>query len=52
MQQLPRHSGAGYSIECCLYTLNLSYPCKSDVLQGKFVALARDLLPAWRAWWK
>ena len=46
MQQLLRHTGPGYGIERCLYMLNPHYVCQSDVLQGKFVCDAADLLPA------
>ena len=46
MQQMLRHTGPGYGIERCLYMLNPSYSCQSDILQGKFVADVRDLLPA------
>jgi hypothetical protein len=46
VQALLRHSGPGYGIERCLYMLNPGYPCQSDILQGKFVADAYDLLPA------
>lgn len=46
MQQLLRHTGPGYGIERCLYLLNPTYPCQSDILKGKFVSDIRDLLPA------
>jgi hypothetical protein len=45
LQQLLRHTGPGYGIERCLYMLNPSYPCQSDILQGRFVTDIRDLLP-------
>jgi hypothetical protein len=45
LQQLLRHTGPGYGIERCLYMLNPDYHCQSEILQGKFVAQIRDLLP-------
>ncbi len=46
MQQLLKHTAPGYGIERCLYMLNPTYPCLSEILQGNFVQNIRDLMPA------
>ena len=33
LQQLLRHTGPGYGIERCLYTMNPDYHCQSEILQ-------------------
>lgn len=46
MQQMLRHTAPGYGIERCLYLLDPSYPCRSDIVKGIVVNGIRDLLPA------
>tara|TARA_B100000676_G_scaffold313544_1_gene397039 strand:+ start:59601 stop:61640 length:2040 start_codon:yes stop_codon:yes gene_type:complete len=46
MQHLLKSTAAGYGVERCLYMLNPTYPCQSEVLLGKYVQNIRDVLPA------
>jgi hypothetical protein len=46
MQHLLKHTAPGYGIERCLYMLNPTYPCLSEILHDNYVRNIRDLMPA------
>jgi hypothetical protein len=46
MQHLLKHTAPGYGVERCLYMLNPTYPCLSEILEGHYVQNIRDLMPA------
>ncbi|NKB19541.1 MAG: hypothetical protein GKS01_03250 [Alphaproteobacteria bacterium] len=46
MQHLLKHTAPGYGIERCLYMLNPTYPCLSEILHGHYIQNIRDLMPA------
>ena len=46
MQHLLKQTAPGYGVERCLYMLNPTYPCLSDILLDNYVQNIRDLMPA------
>ena len=46
MQHLLKHTAPGYGVERCLYMLNPTYPCLSEILCDNYVQNIHDLMPA------
>jgi len=46
LQQLLEHTGPGYGMERLYYEMNPFVPCRSEILQRRYIYSLRDLLPA------